>query len=57
MSHNYRFYIEKMEELRVCREIDRPLLSQLHELFLFVKACEAQWESHGTEASDHSGDA
>lgn len=54
MSNNYRFYIEKMEELRVCREINRPLHSQLHELFLFVKECEAHWESRGTKATDGS---
>jgi hypothetical protein len=54
MSNNYRFYAEKMEELRVCREINRPLLSQLHELLLFVKECEARWESRGTKATDGS---
>ena len=57
MSHNYRFYAEKMEELRVSREINRPLIGQLNEPLLFVKACEARWESHSTETSDESGDA
>jgi hypothetical protein len=52
MSDNYRFYSEKMERLRVRREVDRPLQGQLHELFLFVKECEARWESRGTKARD-----
>ena len=52
MSNNYRFYASKMEELRVRREENRPLLGQLHELFLFVKKCEARWESRGTIAMD-----
>ncbi|HYR49959.1 MAG TPA: hypothetical protein VES90_07240 [Candidatus Eisenbacteria bacterium] len=57
MSHNYRFYAEKMNEIRVNREINRPLITQLNELLLFVKACEARWESHSTDASDWPGDA
>ena len=57
MSHNYRFYASKMEELRVCREIDRPLVSQLHELFLFVEECETRWERSSGQASEESGDA
>lgn len=52
MSNNYRYYASKMEELRVRREVNRPLLGQLHELFLFVKDCEAHWESRGTKARD-----
>jgi hypothetical protein len=52
MSDNYRFYAAKMEELRVCRESNRPLHSQLQELLLFVTECEAEWESRGTEDSD-----
>jgi hypothetical protein len=52
MSNNYRFYASKMEELRARREIDRPLLGQVHELFLFVRECEAKWESRGTKARD-----
>lgn len=57
MSDNYRFYAAKMEELRVCRETNRPLHRQLHELLLFVKECEAQWEPRGTKESDESGHA
>ena len=57
MSNNFRFYAEKMEELRALREINRPLLSQLHELLLFVHECEAHCESHGPNARDESGDA
>ena len=57
MSDNYRFYAAKMEELRVCRETNRPLHSQLQELLLFVKECEAQWESCGTRESDKSAGA
>ena len=52
MSHNYRFYALKMEELRVCREVSRPLYSQLNELLLFVRECEAHWESRGTKRGD-----
>jgi len=52
MSHNYRFYASKMEELRVRREVNRPLHSQLNELFLLVRECEAQWESRGTTTRD-----
>ena len=51
MSHNYRFYALKMEELRVCREVSRPLYSQLNELLLFVRECEAHWESRGVYVS------
>jgi len=48
MSHNYRFYASKMEELRVRRDVNRPLQSQLNQLFLYVSECEAQWDSRGT---------
>lgn len=48
MSHNYRFYASKMEELRVRRDVNRPLQSQLNQLFLFVRECEAQWDWPGT---------
>jgi hypothetical protein len=44
VSNNYRFYAAKMAELRVCRDANRPLQSQLHELFAFVRQCEARWE-------------
>lgn len=57
MSSNYRFYAEKINELRVSREINRPLLGQLHDLFLFVKECEAQWEPRDAKESGESGDA
>ena len=57
MSNNYRFYAEKMDELRVRREINRPLLGQLHDLFLFVKECEAQWGPPDAKESGESGDA
>jgi len=52
MSHNYRFYASKMEELRVRREVNRPLQSQLNELLLLVKECEAKWEARGTPTRD-----
>jgi hypothetical protein len=48
MSHNYRLYASKMEELRVRRDVNRPLQSQLDQLFLFVRGCEAKWDSDGT---------
>jgi hypothetical protein len=48
MSHNYRFYASKMEELRARRDVNRPLQSQLKQLFLFVRECEAHWDSRGT---------
>jgi hypothetical protein len=37
------FYAAKMAELRIYRDANRPLHSQLHELFAFVRECEAQW--------------
>ena len=44
MSSNYRFYKQKMAERRV-RRVTNPLLrSQLHELFVFVMRCEAEWK-------------
>ena len=43
MSNNYRFYSEKMAQLRVYRGANRPLQSQLDELFAFVRRCEALW--------------
>jgi hypothetical protein len=46
-SGNYRLYAAKMDELRFCGAVSRPLLSQLQELLLFVKHCEAQWDSPG----------
>jgi len=52
MSHNYRFYASKMEELRVRREVNRPLESQLNELLLLVKECEAKWGARGTTTRD-----
>jgi hypothetical protein len=45
MSDNYKFYRTKMAQLRTSRAINRPLLNQLHELFMFVARCEARWES------------
>ena len=57
MSNNYRFYAEKMDELRVRREINRPLLGQLHELLLFVMECETHWDSRGTQTREKPGDA
>jgi hypothetical protein len=45
MSENYTLYRAKMEELRVSRAINRPLLIQLHELFAFVAQCERRWKS------------
>jgi hypothetical protein len=52
VSDNYRFYSEKMEELRVRRGVNRPLQGNLYELFLFVMECEAKWESRGTKGRD-----
>lgn len=43
MSHNYRLYVQKMEELRAAREADRPLHSQIEEIFQVVRECEARW--------------
>jgi hypothetical protein len=57
VSDNYRFYTAKMDELRVCREINRPLQGQLDELFLFVMQCEAEWESDSAQTRDNSRDA
>jgi len=44
MSENYKFYESKMAQLRAFRVSNRPLLNQLHELFMFVAGCEARWE-------------
>ena len=44
MSNNYRFYSAKMAELRAQRSANRPLQSQLDELFAFVRLCEAEWK-------------
>jgi len=52
MSDNYKFYAEKMEEIRVCREINQPLQGQLLELFTLVRECETYWESRNTNARD-----
>lgn len=57
MSNNYRFYAAKMEELRVDREVNRPLRSQLLELLLFVSECEARWEVRIRKTRDEAGDA
>ena len=43
VSNNYRFYSAKMAELRAHRGANRPLQSQLDELFAFVRLCEARW--------------
>jgi hypothetical protein len=43
VSDNYRFYAEKMAERRIHRDANRPLQSQLDELFSFVWMCEARW--------------
>ena len=42
MSENYRLYVQKMVELLVSREINRPLQSQLEEIFQVVAECEAR---------------
>lgn len=44
MSGNYRFYSEKIAELRARRAANRPLRHQLEELLLVVWRCEAQWK-------------
>ncbi len=43
MSDNYHLYVQKMEELRVAREADRPLHSQIEEILQVVRECEARW--------------
>jgi hypothetical protein len=43
VSDNYKFYSAKMAELRAQRGVNRPLQSQLDELFAFVMLCEARW--------------
>jgi hypothetical protein len=42
MSDNYRMYIQKMVELQVARESNRPLRRQLEEMFQVVAECEAR---------------
>ena len=44
MSENYRWYVQKMVELVVSREIEqRPLRNQLDEILEVVAECEARW--------------
>jgi hypothetical protein len=43
MSDNYTLYAQKMAELRVAREANRPLRSQLEALFQVIRECEARW--------------
>jgi hypothetical protein len=44
MSHNYRWYVQKMVEQRVTREIKvRPLGRELEEILQVVRECEARW--------------
>ena len=43
MSDNYRWYVQKMVELRVTREINRPLSHELEEILQVVRECEARW--------------
>ena len=43
MSSNYRYYKQKMAQRRSCRVTNPLLRSQLHELFVFVMRCEAEW--------------
>ena len=42
MSHNYRFYAQKVAEAREIRS-NGPLRKQLEELFETVRWCEAIW--------------
>jgi G:T-mismatch repair DNA endonuclease (very short patch repair protein) len=44
VSGNYRFYSEKMAEIRARRAANRPLQNQLEWLLLVVWKCEAQWK-------------
>ena len=43
MSGNYRWYVQKMVELRVTREINRPLSQEMEEILQVVRECEARW--------------
>jgi hypothetical protein len=43
MSDNYRFYVQKMAELRAVREANRPLRHQMEALLQVVRECEARW--------------
>jgi hypothetical protein len=43
VSSNYRYYKQKMAERRSCRVTNPLLQGQLHELFVFVMRCEAEW--------------
>lgn len=43
MSDNYRWYVQKMVELRVTREINRPLRREMEEILQVVRECEARW--------------
>jgi hypothetical protein len=47
MSSNYMFYATKMEEIKLTREHNRPLRSQLAELLEFVRQCETAWTADG----------
>ena len=43
MSENYKWYIEKVAEVREARIANRPLRHELEELFEVVRKCEAMW--------------
>jgi hypothetical protein len=43
MSENYRFYSQRMAELRARATANRPLRAHLVELFAAVRDCEARW--------------
>jgi hypothetical protein len=44
MSENYRWYVQKMVELQVTREIDpQPLRHEMEAILEVVHECEAMW--------------
>jgi len=43
MSENYRYYAEKVAKKQGTRASDHPLQSEIEELFVVVRECEAMW--------------
>lgn len=58
MSEDYRFYVEKMAALGAAHIASGPLRSQVEELLVFVRECEARWdrESRRSVTGEWSGD-
>lgn len=43
MSENYKFYMQRISEMRAANIANHPLLGQLLELLHVVEKCESRW--------------